>query len=300
MNIRQVQAFLAVTQTMSFAAAAEQLHLSQPALSLAVKGLEENLGGKLFTRTTRSLALTPEGEAFAPIARSILARWQSAEEEMKQRFVLQKGRISIAAMPSFAASVLPEAMRNYHRLYPNIHVSIDDVLSDTVVEMVSRHQVELGVTFQPDIEHTGMEYYPLYEDRFIAVLPPEHPLTERSSVSWQQLLQYDYIALQRPSSVRAMIESALQAADIPLTVAFDAHQLTTVNRMVSVGMGVAVVPALCRQQAVEQGAVCRPVTGPEIRRSVGVVCKPRESLSVAAAAMLDVLIGTYASADAHK
>jgi len=293
MNIKQVKAFLAVAQSMSFANAANQLHLSQPALSLSIKNLEENLGGKLFTRTTRSIALTPEGEALVSIARRLLAQWENAEDEMKQRFALQLGKITIASMPSFAASLLPKAIRNYHASYPNIQVAIDDVLSDVVVEMVRNNQVELGISFEPEglLELT---FHPLYDDQFIAILPKNHPLESHENISWEALLEYDFITLQRPSSVRTMIEKTLSDANIELNVAFDAHQLATVGRMVSEGMGVAVVPALCRQQTIEQGAICRPVVEPEIHRRVGVICQPRSNLSIAAAAMLDVLIEAYA------
>lgn len=294
MNIKQLRAFLTVAQSMSFANAAQRLHLSQPALSLAIKGLEEDLGGKLLTRTTRTIALTPEGEALVPIAKRLLAQWENAEDEMKQRFALQLGKISIAAMPSFAGSLLPKAIHNYHKCYPSIQVTIDDVLSDNVVEMVASNQVELGVTFIPNTS-VALAFYPLYEDRFIALLPPNHPLAELDEVHWLELLRYDFITLQRPSSVRTMIENALNDAGIEFNIAFDAHQLTTVVRMVSEGMGVSVVPELCRIQAQEQGVICRPVTAPIVTRSVGVICKPRSSLSVAAAAMLDVLMQTYAT-----
>lgn len=293
MNIKQVRAFLAVAQSMSFANAANQLHLSQPALSLSIKSLEESLGGKLLTRTTRSIALTSEGEALLPIARRLLAQWENAEDEMKQRFALQLGKITIASMPSFAASLLPKAIRNYHASYPNIQVAIDDVLSDVVVEMVRNNQVELGISFEP-VGLLKLAFYPLYDDRFIAILPKNHPLEVHESITWEALLEYDFITLQRPSSVRTMIEKTLSDANIELNVAFDAHQLATVGRMVSEGMGVAVVPALCRQQTIEQGAVCRPVIQPEIHRRVGVICQPRSNLSIAAAAMLDVLVETYA------
>ena len=293
MNIKQVKAFLSVAESLSFAQAANQLHLSQPALSLAIKGLEEALGGKLLTRTTRTIALTPEGDALVPIAKRLLAQWQDAEDEMKQRFALQLGKISIAAMPSFAGSLLPKAIQQYHQRFPNIQVAIDDVLSDIVVERVANNSVELGVTFEP--QHSeGLTFYPLYNDEFIAILPNQHPLASQQEVTWATLLQHNFITLQRPSSVRKMIENTLKDANIDLTVAFDAHQLTTVIRMVSEGMGVAVVPATCRQQIREQNVIERNITSPSIERTVGVICKPRSMLSIAAAAMLDTLMDAFA------
>ncbi|CUB06015.1 LysR family transcriptional regulator [Marinomonas fungiae] len=292
MNIKQVKAFLSVAESLSFAQAANQLHLSQPALSLAIKGLEEALGGKLLTRTTRTIALTPEGDALVPIAKRLLAQWQDAEDEMKQRFALQMGKISIAAMPSFAGSLLPKAIQQYHQRFPNIQIAIDDVLSDIVVERVANNSVELGVTFEP--QHSeGLTFYPLYNDEFIAILPNHHPLASQQELTWAALLQHNFITLQRPSSVRKMIENTLKDANIDLTVAFDAHQLTTVIRMVSEGMGVAVVPATCRQQIREQNVVERPITSPSIARTVGVICKPRSMLSIAAAAMLDTLMDAF-------
>ncbi len=293
MNIKQIKAFLAVAESLSFAQAAHQLHLSQPALSLAVKGLEDTLGGKLLTRTTRTISLTPEGDALVPIARRLLAQWQDAEDEMKQRFALQLGKISIAAMPSFAGSLLPKAIQQYHQRFPNIQIAIDDVLSDMVVERVANNSVELGVTFEPN-QVEDLTFYPLYRDEFIAILPQGHVLAKQTELTWQALLAYDFITLQRPSSVRTMIEKNLKDAQIDLAVAFDAHQLTTVVRMVSEGMGVAVVPATCRQQIREQGVLERPITHPTIERTVGVICKPRSMLSIAAAAMLDTLVDAYA------
>ena len=89
MTVKQLRAFLAVAQSLSFAQACERLHLSQPALSLAIKNLEQSLGGQLLVRTTRSVALTPEGETLLPIAVRLLADWDNAEDLLRQHFTLQ-------------------------------------------------------------------------------------------------------------------------------------------------------------------------------------------------------------------
>jgi len=98
MTVKQLRAFLAVAQTLSFAQACERLHLSQPALSLAIKSLEESMGGQLLIRSTRSVRLTPEGEVLLPIARRLLTDWDNAEDLLRQHFTLQRGTVSIAAM----------------------------------------------------------------------------------------------------------------------------------------------------------------------------------------------------------
>lgn len=104
MTLKQIRAFLAVAQSLSFAVACERLHLSQSALSLTIKALEEGLGGRLFSRNTRNVALTPEGESLLPLARRLIADWDNAEDEMRQRFTLQRGRVTLAAMPSLPAT----------------------------------------------------------------------------------------------------------------------------------------------------------------------------------------------------
>ena len=97
MTVKQLRAFLAVAQSLSFAQACERLHLSQPALSLAIKNLEQSLGGQLLVRTTRSVALTPEGETLLPIAVRLLADWDNAEDLLRQHFTLQMGKVAVAA-----------------------------------------------------------------------------------------------------------------------------------------------------------------------------------------------------------
>lgn len=292
MNVKQLRAFVTVARTLSFAESANILHLSQPTLSLTIKNLEELLGGRLLSRTTRTMALTPEGEALLPIAKQLLAQWDNAEEEIHQRFSLQKGKIAIATMPSFAASLLPEGLVNYHKKYPKIKVEIHDVLADTVVDMVRQGRLEIGISFDPG-NNEDLNFKPLFKDRFIAVLPKHHPLANTQEITWKLLLENDFITLQRPSSVRQLIEETLEQHNLSLSVAYDAHQLATVGRMVATGLGVAVVPALCEQQMQEQGAYCLPVIEPTIERDIGIITRSRTQLSSAAITMIDVLIRTF-------
>src|SRR6266702_1801871 len=107
MTGKQLRVFLALAETLSFATAADRLHMSQPALSLSLKNLENQVGGRLLARTTRHVRLTPEGESLLPRARQLLADWEDAEEMLRHRFTLKRGHVTIAAMPSFAGNVLP-------------------------------------------------------------------------------------------------------------------------------------------------------------------------------------------------
>ncbi len=245
MSVKQLRAFLAVAHTLNFAHASERLNLSQPALSLTIKGLEEALGGALLQRSTRKVTLTQEGELFLPMARQLLADWDNVEEAMRQSFTLQRGKISVAAMPSFAANVLPKALKAFRDRYAGVNVTVHDVINEQVIEMVREGRVEMGIAFEPSPNH-NLLFTPLAVDRFVAIVPQQSPLAKKKQLSWQELLTLDFITLQRPSAVRLMLEEALARSGRQLDVALESHQLVTVGRMVASGLGGSAVPALCK------------------------------------------------------
>ena len=288
MTVKQIRAFLAVAQSLSFAVACERLHLSQSALSLTIKALEEGLGGRLFTRTTRNVALTPEGDALLPRARRLVADWDNVVDEMRQLFTLQRGRVTLAAIPSFACNLLPPILKNFRVRYPKLNVTVNDVINEQVLEMVRERQVELGVAFEP-APGSSLTFTALYMDRFVAVVPADSGLAGLSIIDWKTLLERPFITLQRPSAVRVLLEEHLQARHMKLPVEFESHQLATVGRMVASGLGVSVVPALCVKQMLELGAHCITLHEPIVERAMGVLTKPGHELSAAAQAMFDSL-----------
>lgn len=289
MNVKQLRAFIAVAKYQSFVQACEHLHLSQPALSLTIKGLEQNLGGALFTRTTRNVSLTPEGEVLLPLARRLLAEWENTEETLRQHFTLQLGRVGVAAMPAFAGSRLPRSLRLFRQRYPRVNVTVHDVINEHVLELVRDRRVELGIGFEPE-SAGGLRFHALYLDRFVAVVPAESDLAQRRQVTWSELLREDFITLQRPSAVRLLLEQDLAAQHGKLTVAFESHQLGTVGRMVANGLGVSAVPALCIEQMQELGARCIALVEPIVERRIGIITLQDHELSTAAQALLDVLL----------
>ncbi|MGE7956153.1 LysR substrate-binding domain-containing protein [Pseudomonas sp. NPDC089530] len=290
MTVKQIRAFLAVAQSLSFAVACERLHLSQSALSLTIKALEDSLGGRLFSRNTRNVALTPEGEALVPLARRLIADWDNAEDELRQRFTLQRGRVTLAAMPSFAGNLLPPILKTFRARYPQVNVTVNDVINEQVLEMVRDRQVELGVAFEPQ-QSASLQFTPLYIDRFVAVVPSDSPLAALADIDWQSLLEQPFITLQRPSTVRVMLEEHLRARQMKLPVEFESHQLATVGRMVASGLGVSAVPALCAGQMQELGARCITLRDPVVERAIGVLTNPGHELSSAAQALFDILRG---------
>ncbi len=294
MSIKQLRAFLAVAHTLNFAQASLRLNISQPALSLTIRELEERLGGTLLTRTTRRVALTPEGEAFFPMARQLLADWDNAEEAMRQRFTLQRGKVSVAAMPSFAGNSLPPILKTFRDSHAGINVTVHDVINEQVLEMVRDGRVEMGIAFEPE-QDGGLHFTPLVCDRFVAVVPADSALAGLEKIGWNKLLALDFITLQRPSAVRLLLEESLANRGYKLDVAFESHQLVTVGRMVASGLGVSAVPALCAAQMRELGAVTLPLHAPVIERQVGIIRGAHLQLSTAAQALVNTIRKSFAA-----
>lgn len=296
-TLKQVRAFVAVVQSSSFAEAASVIHLSQPALSSAIKVLETTIGGPLLVRTTRAFTLTPEGESFFPVALRLLADWDGALDDLHKRFTLREGRISIAAMPSFACNQLPIAIRHFKNLYPDVNITLNDVVAEEVVAMVRSGRVELGISFDPRSKDLGgnddLTFTPLFEDRFIAILPSGHPLLKRKQVTANQLLASDFITLQAPSRVRQLLSTEFADHGLSLMPAFETHQLATIGRMVANGLGVSVVPTICQQQMIELGAHCRPLIQPCIKQKVGLITRRHHPLSAASQTMATTLEKTF-------
>lgn len=287
-TLKQIRSFIAIAKLNSFAEASEQVHITQPALSIAMKNLEQTVGGKLFTRTTRSLTLTPEGEAFLPVAERLITQWDDALTDLTDLFSLQSGKLVIAAMPSFASSELPKHLKTFRDAHPKIDIKIHDVLAENAVAMVKAGQVELALSFDPD-ESDNIQFEPLFNDHFIAALPVNHPLANHSEISWQTLSNQPFIALQSPSSIRYLIETSLQAQGLNLNIEFETNQLATIGQMVAMELGVSAMPALCQTQLNAQGVICRPLTSPTVSRRVGIITRKRYPLSTTAQAFIDIL-----------
>jgi LysR family carnitine catabolism transcriptional activator len=222
------------------------------------------------------------------VAKRLLEDWTQGFEDLQQLFTLQRGKLTIAAMPSYASNCLPSILAQYSRRFANIRVTVQDVVMEEVISAVRSGRVELGITFKPD-SLDGVDFEPLFKDRFIAILPAVHPLLSRPNLTFKDLLSDTLVALNRGSSTRDWTEQAIARARVEPARIFDAFQLTTVGSMVAAGVGVAVVPALCAEQMQNLGAVCRPLRGPGIEREVGLFTRRRHPLSTAAQQMIGLL-----------
>lgn len=287
-TLKQLRAFVELATSKSYATASERLNLSQPALSICIKNLESEVGGTLFSRTTRNVNLTPEGLAFYPRARKLLMDWYDTFEAVNEMFTLQQGRITISAMPSFASSLLPPVLKQYSLQYPNIRIDVKDVVMESVITSVLKGEAEIGIVFEPD-KLIELEFVPLLNNDFVAVMEPGHELGKNSSISIMELDGIPMVMMNRGSSIRLWLEEVFQKRAIAPQIAAEAWQLDTLGEMVKVNLGLAIVPGLCTQQMLRKGLRCVPVTETGLNRKVGIIQKANTSLSASAKAFKTLL-----------
>jgi len=273
-----------LAQSSSFAEASDKLNLSQPALSIAIKNLEQTLGGTLITRSTRTLALTHEGRAFLSTAKRLMHEWENAFNDVSNMFSLKLGKLNIAAMPFFSASILPDILMKYHQQHPNITISLFDVVNENVIESVRSAKSELGICFNPG-NTDDLEFINLYTEEYIAIIHPQNPLASKQKISWSELFKFPFLTLQNPASLRQDISEAMKANNIPFSVHIETCQLTTIGELVSTGLGVSAVPKSSIKQMKQMGLLYRPLINPMIKKNVGIIYRRRYELSVAAQTM---------------
>lgn len=294
MNIstRQLDAFLALTAHRSFTRAAAQCHLSQPAFSALIRALEDDVGVRLFDRSTRHVDLTAEGENFLESAARIRAEMDAALTSLRDAATLRRGRVSIALLPSLAAGWLPGVLAGYRAQYPGIELDIADVLSEPCIERVAAGKADFALAaIRADTPELQAE--PFCRDGFHLVCRKDHPLAQpatrqtrnktQASVALQDLAAWPFVHLARTSSVRQYLEAAFHPQ--AMKTLMEVEQLATVMGMVRAGLGISVVPTLTLFHFDQPDLVTRPLALPGLTRQIYLVRRRERSLSVAAQAL---------------
>lgn len=283
-SLQQLRAFLAVAETGSFVAASGRLGLSQPALSLAVKALEDEVGGRLFDRTSRRVALTSEGRQFRPAAARLVEDWHAAFDDIRSLFRMERGRVSLAVLPSVALGLLPQVAAGFTERYPNIDIEVFDVIAERAAELVRNGRADFGCSVEP-VERAGLDFEPLLDERFLVVHPPGHPLDGAGPIAAAALADFPFIGLSRASSVRRALDVALAPGGRRIRPLFEVEQLSTAATLVASGRGLTAVPASCMALMRLHGLVGTPLAEPGISRVVGLLRRRGASLPVAAAGL---------------
>ncbi len=246
------------------------------------------MGIRLFRRTSRSVFLSPEGEAFLPKAKNLQRTWRSTFEEMADIAAARRGRVAVAALPSIAASLLPGVMRRFASGHPEVTVEIHDVLHDEVIALVRSGRVDFGISIAP---HGAGEtnFAPLLADKFVVIFQRDHPFATQEHITWTMFRRESVVFMTPMTSVRQLVDSTLVELRQSAHFVCEVNHLATVACMVASGLGVTALPALCLPVVLRPDLVWRPLEGPAVERGLGLVSRDSGEFSVAASAFLDVL-----------
>ncbi|MEU8730728.1 LysR family transcriptional regulator [Streptomyces tendae] len=286
MELQQMRYVLAVAETMSFTRAAERCHVVQSALSHQVARLEQELGTKLFERTTRRVRLTPAGEAFLPAARQCLAAAERAVAEVAAAVGEVRGQLRVGVISSVAAVDIPRALRDFRRRYPKVRVSLRVGASEELVGRVGEGDIEVAFLGLPTTARPqGVEAHVLGRDRLVAVVAPDHPLAGAEAVDLRRLAEEEFVDLPARTAGRAQSDLAFAAAGLTRDVAFEVTNTHFLARLVGQGLGVAMLPSAYVAQL--SGVTTLQVTDAPAR--VEYVVWPAGSRTPAATAFLRLL-----------
>jgi DNA-binding transcriptional LysR family regulator len=287
LSSRDLRAFLALAEQRNFTRAAAACHLSQPAFSALIRALEEAVGVRLFDRTTRHVALTAEGEEFERSARRVLDELERALEGLRERATRERGRASIALLPSLAAGWLPGVLAEFRSRYPGIDVQVADVLSEPCIDRVRNGQADLALA-ATRAQSPELRAEPFCTDDFHLVCRRDHPLAGVRNVRPRDVAAHPFVHLSRTSSVRQYVDAATHPA--PFAPVLEVDQLATVAGMVRAGLGVTIVPALALYQFDSPDLVRRAVRWPGLKRRIYLVRRRDRPLSLAAEALYDTVL----------
>lgn len=287
-DLRHFQAFLSVVRLGTFTRAASFLHVSQPALTVQIRQLEQALGLRLLDRNNRRVVLTQPGRQLVPSVERLLVDFDAILRHADDLTARRSGVVTLAVLPSIATELLPAALKELARRHEGLIVRVRDVVAGQIIDLVKAHEVDFGIGTleRPDPDLT---WRPLFSDRLCAFVPADLPRPAGAVLSLAELSRHPLILTSRDSSVRQLVERTLARRKLAVTVAHEVTYMSTALGMVRAGLGVAILPESAARGMKELGVRAVRIDDPLLRRDIGVLSQGGRSLSPAGEAVLSVL-----------
>lgn len=287
-TVRQLQAFMAVYRLRKLGAAAAQLFVTQSAVSVLIRQIEDGLGVRLFERNTRSLQPTDAAHEMMVIAERILRDLDTLSAGCRDARELRRGQISLAITPTLASMLLPAAVRTFAHEHPGIQIHVNDCAPDQFLTRIVGEQVDFGIGTP---EHAGdeVQQQTLLRDHLAVVCAPDHPLARLTKVRWVDLAEHPVIAGRPGYGVRRLVDLSAAQAGVTLRVANEVSFQSTALWMADCGIAVAIMPTAYARQSAYKRLVVKTLSEPRVPRDVSVVTKRGRHLSPACEAFVQTL-----------
>jgi DNA-binding transcriptional LysR family regulator len=270
MEIRQLKAFAAIAEAKTFTAGARRVNVTQAAISMQIRQLEDEVGLQLFTRTPRRVILTEAGEYLLDRARKILREHDSALAEIAELGGAEHGRLRIgSASAEFATDLLPGILQDLKLRYPNADLQVTAGTSQILVDKIMHGEVDIAFVSLP-VENSSITTDRLFSDEIVAIGHPSHPLAKEKYMSAAGLAGEKLILGQRGGNTRRMIDEFFHAANVRPNIIMELSRQEAVNQMVENNLGVGIAGAKTISEEIRQGKlVSWMIEGAEINWELG-------------------------------
>lgn len=271
MEIRQLRAFIAIAELGTFTAGALRVHVTQAAISMQIRQLENELGAKLFVRAPRRVMLTEAGEQLLQRARQILRDHDAALDEIAELAGAERGRLRIGSASAMVTTdVLPKLLKEVRKQHARAEITVVSGTSEALAEQILAGELDVAFVSLP-VEARGINTERLIQDQLVAIASPRHPLAKERTVSAYTLAGEKLILGERGGNTRRLIDQFFQQAGITLQVSMELSRQASIRRMVEEDMGVGIVPLQSVAEEVEKGRLIRWwIEGAQINWELGI------------------------------
>jgi LysR family transcriptional regulator, hydrogen peroxide-inducible genes activator len=271
MELDQLRYFLAIADLANFTRAAEELGISQSALSRSILKLEEELGQPVFERKTRSVTLTNVGTLLQARAQQVLTILEDTKAEITDDG--QSGRVRIGAIPTIAPYFVPEVLRRFSKEFPKATLVVQENTTDALLKSCKQGEMDLAILALP-VPARYLEVEELFEEELLLVLPPGHPLVEKEKIGLKDVEPYPFVLLDEAHCLSDNIVTFCRQRSFQPVAVERTSQLAMVQELVSLSHGVSMIPAMARQLDQSPRRVYRSFTGRKPTRTIAVAWNP--------------------------
>jgi len=270
-EIRQLRAFVAIAESGTFTAGALRVHVTQAAISMQIRQLENEIGAKVFVRAPRHVILTEAGEQLLRRARHILREHDAALDEIAELAGAERGRLRIGSASAMVLTdQLPGILKELRKQHPAAEISVTSGTSEVLVDQILAGEVDVAFVSLP-VDVRGIKTERLSEDQLVAIASPRHKLAKQRTISAYTLAGERLILGERGGNTRRLIDQFFAQAGVTLRVAMELSRQQAIKRMVEEDMGVGIVPLQSVKDEVEKGKLIRWwIEGAQINWELGI------------------------------
>jgi len=294
-TLRQLRAAVAVSEHLNFRRAAEQVHLSPPAVSAAISELESSLGITLFDRNSREVRPSAAGIEFLQGAARLLGDYDRLIANATHSTQAQRGIVIVSCVASLAGRVMPHVLKTCAEQYPYLEIHLRDDVANHVLASVRAGNADFGVGVQLDEACTDVSFTAHNTDPFFLVCSRNHPLSTKGYATWKDLAGERLILPASGSGTWQAVNDQLVRSHIILGGKTPVSHVSTVYGMVEAGYGISVLPATALPASGHPILCSIPLKNPTLSRSLGVYQRKDRSLSPAAETVLNIVLNALAT-----